>query len=479
MGIYDEYRDSNANIRLSGNAEAAAAFIPTARKFAEVIQGKLDLGTNLGMYYKETVALDDNTTMNISLSPGVTNAMMQIEIISNLPPSPVPVRGKETAVTSDCPRLPLSQPGARMFTHLFGHDVLGKTFSNKTFTQVQSTKVKTPYIVPTLDQGAYCSVGEGFPGAGGEQFHDEVNLSRPFNILGKEVTRFYVHDHWLGFVSPNVFLSFSTSVVPLFMPCFCNYIGDIFTPDEDQLGPGNASALSMSKNWGGNNFCYPMRFLTAYLVEGRIVIFPEQPSSDIIESDDKGEIKEAPPDPVVREFALVNWTQLSRENEIVLLYASDKCPAAIGFFYGGSDGVRPTVLSGELTALGCNTVNASGAPRPCLSESSPGSNIFNNVAISHGPHIIGENRVAKAYVDAFESRFNNPGAFVDIRADDLVAGRAFWFELDDDGFPTGSGLHNGVIVNEVEKSAGSGDLVVNLGPLSARGVTPDIIVTLP
>ena len=144
MGIYDEYRDSNASINLAGNKAAAAAFIPTARKFAEVMQGKLDLGANLGMDYKKgTVKLDDNTTMSIKLSPGVTNSTMQIEISSSLPTAPTPTRGRLAAGTRECPPLPLSAPGARVFTQLFGHDVLGEVFPNNVFTQTAAVTVKT------------------------------------------------------------------------------------------------------------------------------------------------------------------------------------------------------------------------------------------------------------------------------------------------------------------------------------------------
>ncbi len=456
MGIYDEYRDSNAAIILSGNRKAAAAFIPVARKFAEVMQGKLDLGANLGQDNKDQVVIDDNTTMRVSLAEGVTNSMMQIEIISTLPPEALGKVGEEIKVTSDCPQLPLSRPGARMFTHMFGHDCLNRYgLSKNTFEQKNTVKTSTPYITPTLDQGAYCSSG-GFPGTGDLWFHDEVSLAQPFQLMGKAFTRCYIHDTWLGIVAPQTFLSFSTAFMPLSMPCNdCNFQGQIFTPNPEQLGPGNNFALSMNKNPGYNSsFCYPNRSAEniTFLVEGTVRIRTDDPSLDSkrTESEEEIEVKEDQEAGELRDFALISWAFGQGQAEIVLLYPSPKCPAAVGFFWDGADSLsQDEFQSGIIMSAAC--VLNPPSSTICL-DVHPDTGVI-SVPLAQGGYFIGANRQSLAYTGCFNSRQTDRGATHNL------GGRSFWFELDPSGFPNGNGIHNGPLLSD---RTGAEDLTFNI-----------------
>lgn len=463
MGIYDEYRDSNAAITLFGNRKAAASFIPTARKFAEVMQGKLDLGTNLGQDVKDKVVLDDNTVMHISLAEGVTNSMMKIEITSTLPTAPIPRQGVEIKVTTECPELPLSEPGARMFTHLFGHDPLSRFgFPNNVFEQTKAVKTQTPYILPSEEQGAYCSgPSSPDPGDGSELFHNQVELADPFTLMGIEFTTCYLHDNWLGIVSPNVFLSFSSSLIPLGIPCDdCNPQGSIFTPDPESLGPGNNFAVLMSGNFG--RLCYPGNEQT-YLIEGSVRVTPDDElgaHTNIISDDGTKSVVRDDEDGEQRQFACFSFAVGSIfQAEIVLMYASGSCPAAVGFFFDGADsaGPEPGFASGLVMSAACDTLTGVNPPFvPTDSGANcrapvfaPAGNFlrFDVPAVSSGC-FVGAQRQALAYTGCFDSRIKTGNDFAAAN----ISSRSFWFELDRKGFPNGSGIHNGPLLSP-EKSA--------------------------
>ncbi len=440
MGIFDEYRDSNSTITLAGDKGAAAQYIPQARKFAEIMQGKLDLGTNLGMDYKDTITLDKNTIMNVRLSPGVTNPTMHIEISSNPAVAPEPVAISKDTDYLFCPRLPMSKPGARMFTHLFDHDVQGAPpfLKNPDFRQNTARKVKTDYILPTSDQGAYCST-DGEPGSGNLLFHNEVDLSRPFQVLGGPSTKLFLHSHWIGLRSPNVFLSFPGSVIPLNMPCDCEYPGfPTFTPNPEVLGPGNNFVLCMEKNFG--TLCFPNRSFDGdtYLVEGSVSL-PVQKLLNLVNSEDDPNI-----DHITRDFALINWTSDFSEHEIVFLYPAEGCPAAVGFFFGGLSGIRETTYGGHVTSLLCTFSVAAG---PCLTQ-------VGSIPDGWGGYFVGAQRQAIAYTSCFESAAQRSTT----RADENLGGRSFWFVLNEDGFPNGQGIHNSPEGFGREFDLGDGDL---------------------
>jgi hypothetical protein len=446
VGIYDEYRDGISTITLAGNRTAAAQYIPQARKFAEVIRGKLDLGTNLGQDYKDSVTLDQHTTMSVRMSPGVTNSTMHIEIDSRPPPIPSPLHPIEVPINPLCPRLPLSRPGARMFTHLFGHDVEGQfNLDSDVFTQVLSVKTQTPYITPTLEQGSYCSTSP-FPGAGENLFHDQVTLPRRFRLMGMEASTLYLHKFWVGIHSPNTFLSFTESVMPLQMPCDCNFPGSpIFVPNPESLGPGNNFAVGMFKN-AGNASCYPNAPFeeSTYLVTGEVRIPPDSlfDEGHIEISEEAVRTDAQASDGELRRFALINWTNDDQEAEIVFMYESENCPAAVGFFYGGPDGLRPTNFPGYVFSLMCQFAN------PCIIGDTP------TVPSAWGAYIMGAERLALAYTGCLSS---NADLGTD-SSEDLINGRSFWFEIDGNGFPNGLGVHNGPAL---KPGVGAGDLDFN------------------
>lgn len=321
-----------------------------------------------------------------------------------------------------------------MFSQLFGHDVQNKDGrSDQTFTQKVAAKTQTPYISPSLDQGSYCSTGP-FPGNGDLLFHNQARLGRPFTLLGITFTTMYLHSRWLGFVEPNVFLSLNTAVLPLNMPCDCNFQGSpTFTPNPESLGPGNNFAVCMEKNFGTS--CYRAAAFegTNYLIEGEVRIINEVPAQDIELTQDQGIESKAVIDEEgeLRQFAAINWTSDTSEAEIVLLYSSQKCPAAVGFFYGGPDSAAGRVdpFIGFVTALMCQF------PNPCIKGETP------FVPSAYAPYFIGANRQAIAYADC-QASATIAGSDT---SEDLIAGRSFWFEIDATGSPSGVGLHNGPV----------------------------------
>lgn len=463
MGIYDEYRDGISTITLGGDRARAAQFIPQARKMAEVIKGKLDLGTNLGMDYKDSVQLDDNTIMKIELSPGVTNATMKMEIISSVPkPRPVGITQK-IGLENRCAVLPLSRPGARMFTHMFNHDVQGIKLPATTFNQSAAKVTQTPYISPSLEQGAYCS-STPFPGNGSELFHHQSRLDQPFQLMGQAVSVLYMHDGWIGTLSPNVFLSFNNSVMAKNAPCTMDFPGSpTFTPNPESLGPGNNFAVCMRKN-AGENICFKSDGFLVDLVEGEVFIFFDQTQEEkefkTDEGDEQTKEGDAPASATfaaegeTRHFALISWANeggegVHADREIVFLYGTDLCPAAVGFFYGGIDGIFPWSYTGPntfLSPLMCKF------PKPGLG---PPPLIENDVPRAEGPYFIGAQRQGLAWVggeDTLKTRGTD-------KADVHLNSRSFWFELTAEGFPNGRGVHNGSLGTDGgQRGASSGDL---------------------
>lgn len=457
MGIYDEYRDGISTITLGGDRAKAAQFIPQARKMAEVIQGKLDLGTNLGMDYKDSVQLDENTIMRIELSPGVTNKTMKMEIISSVPKPRGVGKTVKTQAESRCAVLPLSRPDARMFTHLFGHDVSGIHLPFNTFEQSDVETTQTPYISPSLEQGTYCSSGS-FPGTGDLLFHKEVRLRERFLLMGIPAVTLYVHDGWIGILSPNVFLSFSASVMAKNAPCSMDFPGDpVFTPNPESLGPGNNFAVCMRKNAGIG--CDKAFGFNVHLVEGEVFIFFDETQEENEFKTDEGEeategdapAEANPSEGETRRFAAISWTLpdavgIPADREIVFLYKSDLCPAAVGFFYGGRDGLFPweyNRLVHFLAPLMCKF------PKPGLG---PPPAVENTVPPAESPYFIHKERQGLAWVGGeatLKTRFTD-------KADVHLNSRSFWFELDSLGFPSGRGVHNGPL-NSTGGQAGASD----------------------
>jgi len=446
MGIYDEYRDGISTITLGGDRAQAAQYIPQARKMAEVIKGKLDLGTNLGQDYKDSVQLDKDTIMKIEMSPGVTNETLKMEIISTPPVPGAGTRSVKTQPENRCAVLPLSRPGARMFTHMFNHDVRNVFFPDDTFFQGEARVEQTPYITPTLEQGAYCSADIQFPGDGLLLIHREVFLMRDFMILGAFAKKLFLHEAWIGFLEPNVFLSFSESVMALDAPCSMNFPGfPLFTPNPESLGPGNNFALCMEKNPGGG--CDKVgEAWKIHVVEGDVFIFFEEQQAEREFKEDESlettKEEDAPASATAaegefRHFAAVSWTTdggSKSDREIVLLYESGLCPAAVGFFYGGLDGLYPWEYSANtfLAPLMCKF------PKPGLG---PPPAIENTVPPAASPYIIGAARKGLAWASGALTRINENTDKANIH----LNSRCFWFELNANGFPTGVGVHNGPI----------------------------------
>lgn len=329
-----------------------------------------------------------------------------------------------------------------MFSQLFLHDVFGQGgLSNERFGQRNTNKVNTPYIFPTIDQGKYCSKNGGILGDGLNLFHDEINLEHPFRLFGRDVKKLYIHDLWIGIESPNVFLDFATSAIPLGMPCDCEFVSaPVFTPDPESLGPGNNEVVCMGKNFG--ELCYPNTFYegTTFLIEGEVRVQADEDDEVTTTTSDEGiEVQKKRGIGELRRFAAINWTNDSREAEIVFLYGSAQCLPAVGFFYGGPDGLRAADFPGLVVSKLCDLL-----PKTCLGEDF-------KVPVAFGAFFVYQNRQALAYTGCRESTESTGSD----RADHNLNGRSFWFELDEIGFPNGTGRHNGPLLS---RRIGVGDL---------------------
>ncbi len=440
MGIYDTDRGWAQQIKYTGtHPDAGVAFKKSAEKFIEVLQGQVEIGYNEGFDTVKSVQLGPHTVMNARVQQAGDEALVVAEIQTNLPEEEAGVGGEEIAASTRCPLLPLSRPGRRLFTQLFGHDVKAEgQFRNDIFRTKTVDIVQTPYITPSLEQGRYCSTIP-FPGEGSELFHGEVSLQENFPYLGLSASTLYIHDGYVGVVAPNVFLSFFGSVLPKEAPCTMDFNGfPLFVPNFEALGPGNNYAMGMTKNAGGN--CNNTLGYEIFLTEGTVIIGLEE----ILEQEGftlgtgvSGLGSE-------RKFAAITWIGKSagfpQEREIVLLYATELCPAAIGFFYGGEDGVRPWQFKewvGCPVEVSPTCLDVYLIPRMCK-FSPPGHNGSNFVPQAHGAYIMGAKRIAHAWVFGEATSANhNDGAHINLNS------RSFWFETDGQGFPSGRGLHNG------------------------------------
>jgi len=468
MGLYDQDRDWNYGIRLRGDIETAKSWRLTSLKIVEQMKGILDLGHNEGMVRKASYQLDDDTNLDITLSPGVTNEIAQITITSIPPVLQLPQAINKLPPFTHCPRFPLSRPGRRMFTQLFDMFITLE-INTQEWDITPVALVNTPYIVPTLEQGDYC-------GEGATSFHGEVTLKKPFKYLGKEYSKLFIHNGWIGFVAPQVGTNFDQSMMAKQAPCTIDAPGaPTSVPDIESLFPGNNVAIQMLSNPGST--CQSFFAGGANLIEGDVlfgltelvaldaeVISGKRAIAETLDRSDEGiqigsgtsNVGES------REFAVINFErddpaiQNTTEAEIVLLYQSELCNAAIGFFYGGLDGLTPGGF-GEFTPdlLNKNPPCGGGqylSAQMCkfisncegLSCDTPQCGIPTNA----GAALIGEERLGHAWIEG-----NQTSAAFDQGATVNLDSRAFWFELDGEGFPNGIGLHNGPQVGKEGQTA--------------------------
>jgi len=457
MGIYDEYRDGISTYKFSGNRKVAASYLPQARKFAEVLQGKLDLGVNLGMEHRDTILLDKDTVMRVHLSPGVTNQTMQIEIISSAPVAKPGVVGIEIPPAPKCPELPLSRPGARLFTQMFGHDVQGLNGMNvDSFTTKELPPVQTPYVAPTLDQGKYCSSDDTDTGTGDQQWHNEATLTEPFRLFRSDLENLFVQRFMVQTDGPHIRLPHSSAtVVARNAPCTVDDTATFWSTGDELRFQDLDNVVTMHPNGafsplGELGFeCHPNSYFDVYLTEGFVNLGLIQESE--VDFDSMfGQTR----------FAALTWIEnkgvfTELELEMVFLYKSlDACDPAVGFFWGGIDGLRPwqynawdgsvdsfdQPVSSEryLTPQFCNVAHYNSQ----------------NTGASRGGWFLGEDRQALAWIqgDATTGLAGNPGARSGLNS------RSFWFEIDADGFPSGRGHHNGPLIGDSQGGRGANDL---------------------
>ena len=457
--------DSISGVRLAGDIAVSSAFVNVAVKIATNIMRNMEGGANLGSAVKRNLWINDTTQFEFMIHPGVTNPMIYITITTlfeegggDLEENPYP--GKQR-----CSDLPLSVAGARLFTHLFDHDVRGyQGMNNDTFTTVHGAKTGTPYATPLhFDHGKYCTF-EPYPGKGELQFHDEATLSTPFMFLGEEIELLYLHDHMITTITSLITMPSDTDpVIPRQAPC------DVLVlPTEapqgqrqwsqafkDYYQSGIKASIGMDPNGLGiGSTCYGNTYNDVYLTEGRVDL------GDITTLGGAG-LKASGFDSIggSRRFAALTWLSNgpfgsdinARENEIVLLYGNGACPAAIGFFHGGLDGVRPTGQPWGVLPLnfvgGPNTLDTFITPATCLLD--PRLHGFQTYSASWGSWITGRDQNAEAWFQGDESQatVGNPSA-----RDNLV-GRSIWFELDSTGHPSGVGSHNGPLGSNTRGNA--------------------------
>lgn len=470
MGIYDTNREGATQITYTGSdAAAGVGFKKAAEKFLEVLQGQVDQGFNEGFDTMKEIPLSPHTTMRARVQQAGFEPLAVVEIETNLPPAPVGEPTAEILETLRCPLLPLSRPGRRMFSHLFGHDTDGDGDFLPKFKQRDVPEVQTPYIIPSLDQGAYCSTDFEFPGNGLALKHGEINLTEPFPFLGRLVKTAYIHVGYIGFQAPNVRLGFDNNIQARNAPCTIDPIPfPIFVPDIEDFNTGGSFAISAGPgDFGGA--CAGINFNKVRLIEGSALFGADEVGRAEAEKEvigvsasvgviGKGDL---------RKFAIFNFNEnlaplgppspnIAKRNEyeVVLLYPSKLCPGAIGFFYGGLDGVRPWAYR---EWENCPVI----VQPPCIDHwlgpqactlSPPGTAGSNFVVPSDGGYLIGGDRQGVAWIQGDETTaLSNPGANVNLNS------RSFWIELDGQGFPSGRGLHNSS--PELETGIiGSGDL---------------------
>jgi hypothetical protein len=448
MGIYDENRDWQTVIRYTGtHKEMGVGFKPIAEKYLETVQGQLDQGFNLGFEKRSQYKMSDSTTLNLTIIPGPNSPIAVMEIHTSLPPPEPFVTGRPIAETKQCPQLPLGSEGRRLFTHVFGHDAKGDLgMPNTIFAQRKVPVAKTSYIVPTLDQGAYCSSqGAPFPGDGALLFHGEIRLTTPFQFMGGARQVCYLHQAWVGFEDPHVRVAFTGNITAKNAPCTVDFAGfPIFVPNVEVFRAGHSNVICATGNSGDNNSCSAFFNNDCWLVEGAAMVGTSE-----VEPDGQAELQGVKRGTGLsgvgepRQFAAFTFISpgqnFRQEIEIVLLYPSDLCRAAVGIFYGGPDGLRPWKYK-DWDGYEVTTANVTAGLRDWYNSPQVcDDDVFgksNEVALNDGAYLIGAAAQGMAWVqgDDVAARLNRG-------AQAALNSRAFWFELDGQGYPTGNGLH--------------------------------------
>jgi len=468
MGVFDTdglFRDMSRNVGLHGNLDVAETWMKPAMKIVEVMQGILDLGHNEGMR-TASYQLAPDTSMKVTISPGAMEPIARVDITSDFPePGEEKLRSKKPPMTQ-CPRLPLGRPGLRMFSQLFGVNIAdGQNDQQWVIKRVPI--VQTPHISPTLEQGEYC-------GGGSTQRHGEITLERPFRFAGGIWGKVYVHRGWLGFKAPQAGLNFDQSVAAKNAPCTIDAPGfPTSVPNIDALFPGNSVAITST---GKVTACQSVFEGEVALIEGSAIfginelvaggaeiITGKRAVAEQLDQDDPGGQFAAGSsfsgEP--RQFAVFDFGgglefDLSQQSEgqIVLLYESALCPAAVGFFYGGVDGFKEFEIQDFILALDknppcgglwlsaqlCDVISncdAGGTAGPGATCATPRCGI----PVNFGGYLIGEDRRGLGWIQGDgTSQIYDPGW------KKCISSRSFWFELDGDGFPNGRGLHNGPLI---------------------------------
>jgi hypothetical protein len=304
-------------IRLIGDRDRAARFIPTARKLAEMIQGQLNLGTNLGQSVKSNVVIADGLRLEAVIHPGIVNRLAHVNIFAELGEG----EGEEEPVTelpTECPLPPPSREGARLFQQMFGEPP-NPDDDTIIFEDITSQVV-------TIDQ-----TYELAP-FGQRQPRGNIALPEPFVINGKERTEvWFSSDLDIYLAGPRVINYPAGSGGIVDGPCTFDigagpagdgFGGTTFDGLEDLHDIVTAGGPALGGRW------------TETSAESHRIQFG-------VGKQETGESNEKTGASITVDRKVLLFTNCSRRpnNQVVFMYPGDGCPAYVGFLYGGFDGI--------------------------------------------------------------------------------------------------------------------------------------------
>jgi hypothetical protein len=435
--------DYNASISFKGDVKAAQRHRRTAEKLVDKVMSQITQGTNLGQGQKHAFVVDSGTTVNLQILEGVTNPLVQIEIISGeeIVGADKPTEEKRTQIF--CPQLPFGRPGARMFTQaiLGGEDQpVWETFA------------------PVLDE---TSDADNFCGEDGVEkvFSHTFPEDHQFWFGGVERKKF-----WIGANTPDIFFGGPAIIGDQYqLPQYEHPGSDTTVGGNFWRAPvnwdhvldqydGTANMRGPMFGFGMGAGCEPAPIYGSSTVirEGTVNL----PTVDL----GSGETLS-----VSHFFTSVYQNRPNyeapggqvrgKELETVMISFADahgksaygQCAAAVGIFYGGPDGVVPfewpPLLTSDPDICFEPQMQWWGPELAVQSRNLPlGCPSFQNVAGSPGGAYVVEKAdwQATAWVQAGGApsigqageKGPSPG---NSSMAEWAHGRSFWFYLDDEG----------------------------------------------
>lgn len=424
---FEPDQTSGVAIRLVGDRDRAARFIPVARKLAEMIQGQINLGTNLGQSVKSNVIIEDGIRLEAVIHPGVVNRLAHVNIFAELGEG----EGEEQPVIelpTECPLPPPSRPGARLFQQMFGEEP-NPNEQTIIFEDITSQ-------LDVIDQSYELSP------FGAPRPRGRIALPQPFLINGKERTEvWFSSDFDIYLEGPRV-INFGTATGGIVDgPCT---FGIGAGPSDDGFGNPvtdgledlhdivTASGPSLGGDW------------ETFLGEAPEVSHRIQFGTG---KQDTGEFDEKTGEPLsVDRTALIFTDCRVRPNhQVVFLYPGDGCPGYVGFLYGGFDGIvhwGPDAGAADLASFkdqdfsppwrqnfSVATVDPSVHTWTGICEDQPTGLFFGFPPIKQF-FITDAANVATAYPTYGDTPDHEYVV-------DALDRRAIWIELDGEGFPAG------------------------------------------